>query len=453
MRSHLTRTIFGLASAVPLAFAAFSPIPAHAETEADALAEGVAAYETFKYDEAARILKPLADGGNAEAQYRIAYLHYLGKGGMTDSPEQTFVWAQKAEKQGHLGARLMVAEAYLEGSGIKQDLAKGIKLTRSVIDAKTATNENIADAHLTMALAYEEGMGVTESPKKAVGHYKKSHKANPDRYTLVYLIDLLDSGHGGSFEQEVDWYRQLAAYGNAKAFEKVKTHADKGDAHSQYVVGNVYYGDQTYGLRNATNIGDIDRNGQRNWEYWERAAKGGIGEAAMKSVGAFTRGMPGKERLEKAGHWLRKAPTMEFLDESNRRQANIDLGDAYFTGKLALNIPLDLNKAETQYRKAKHGDGLNEVAKVYADEKYSATNLPKAIALLEECAAMESFKCQFNLGASYVYGKGVERSYDKALALLDRSDANGFPRAKTFADQLRRLGKLPDVTPDQLQSR
>ncbi|MDN3645853.1 SEL1-like repeat protein [Pontixanthobacter aestiaquae] len=449
MMKHITQTIMAGIVAVSLGLTALSAAPAHAETEADALAEGIEAYDTFKYDEAAAILKPLADAGNAEAQYRIAYLHLLGKGGMPESPERLFSYAEKAEKQGHLGARLMVAEAYLEGSGTKQNIAKGIELTRSVIAAKTASNANIADAHLTMAFLYEEGMGVAKSPKKAVEHYKKSQTANSDKFTLIYLVDLLDDGHGGSFEQEVDWYRQLAAFGNARAFAKIKAHADQGDAHSQYIVGNVYYGDQTFGLRNATNIGDIERNGQRNWEYWERAAKGGIGEAAVKSVGAFTRGMPDNEQLAKAAYWLKKAPTMKFLDESNRAQAFIALGDAYFSGRRSASIPKDLTKAEEHYRKAKHGDGLNEVAKAHLYAKDTAKNVPKGFALLQECAALDNAKCQFNLGLNYVFGLGTERSYEQALKWFDLSATNGYARGKSFADDLRRRGKLPDVKPDQ----
>ncbi|WP_209347217.1 SEL1-like repeat protein [Pontixanthobacter sp. CEM42] len=426
--------------------------PADDFIESTNLAAGLMAFDKFQYDTAAKILKPLADEGHAEAQYRVAYMYYLGQG-LPESPELTFTYALKADAQGHMGARLLLAEAYIQGNWIDQNVDRGIELLRSVTTAQTSTSEDIAEAHQTLAAAHEEGIGVKKSPKKAVEHYKLSYNAYADEFTLSYLIRLLDTGHGGSFEQEVDWYRKLAAYGDKSAFTKIKAHADAGDAHSQYVVGNVYFGDQTYGIRNRTNIGDIQANGQLNWEYWERAAKGGIGDAAVEATAAFQRGFPDAERFAKAAHWIKKAPMMDFLDEKMRDRAHINLGDAYFKGMVNLKILRDLDKAEQHYRAAKFGDGLNEVAKVYLDEKYEATDLPKGVALLKECAELQSFKCQFNLGVSYVYGKGIERSYEKALAMLDRSHANGFQRAKTFADELRRLGNLPDVKPDQLQSR
>ncbi|MXO89708.1 tetratricopeptide repeat protein [Pontixanthobacter aquaemixtae] len=427
-----------------------APLLAQTEAQPATVAGGMEAFTKAQYDRAAQILKPFADQGNADAQYAMAYMHLDGDGGLTQSNVLAFAYADKAAKQNHRAAQLFLASAYLEGVGTRANPAKGIAIVETVLKADDTSAEDRAEAYTTLAYVHSEGIGVGRSLPNAAGFYKKSYEAKPDKFTLTYLIELLDAGHGGTFEQEVDWYRKLAEFGDKNAFAKVKAHADAGDAHSQLVVGNVYYGDQRFGIRNATNIGDIERNGQLNWEYWERAAKGGIGEAAMKSVGAFTRGLADAQRREKAAYWLKKAPTMKFLDESNRPQAYIDLGDAYFSGERGNFIPRDLKKAEESYRAAKHGDGLNEVAKAHVNAKETPLNMPKGIALFEECVALENAKCQFNLAASYVYGKGVERSYDKALKLFDRSYANGYARAKIFAAELRRLGKLPDVTPDQL---
>ena len=448
------------ASSAIVSSAVLAPAALRAQDTSDSgsLSAGLAAYEAFKYDDAARILKPLADAGEAEAQYTMAMLHMMGEG-VAESPAAMVAYATKADKQGHMGARTLLAQAYLEGLGVSADEAKGIKLLQSVISAKTTSPSVLGEAHEIMALAYEEGMGVSPSPKKALDHYRKSYAARPDEFVLLYLVTLLDDGHGGSFEQEIDWYRRLAALGNQSAFDKVKAHADKGDAHSQYIIGNVYSGvapngapqmNVSGGFAQKAKVGDIESNGQYNWEYWERAAKGGIGDAAVASVGAFTRGFPSDERLEKASHWLKTAPGMKFLDDAKRIEAHTMLANAYLSGNPALKITRDLSLAEKHYRAAGNGDGLNEVAKAHFFGKDTPKDIARATAIFKDCAAMDDPECQFNLALGYVTGQGVEKSFDKAVELFERSYANGYIRAKSYADDLRRRGSLPDVSPDQI---
>ena len=50
------------------------------------LKAGLDAYDNFRYEEAVQVLKPLADQGDAQAQYIIAMMHSFGQGGLEDSP-------------------------------------------------------------------------------------------------------------------------------------------------------------------------------------------------------------------------------------------------------------------------------------------------------------------------------------------------------------------------------
>lgn len=60
-----------------------------------------------KYLEGAKLLRPLADGGNAEAQELAAWLFFSGKG-VTASNEQGIRYATKAAEQGRIGAASML---------------------------------------------------------------------------------------------------------------------------------------------------------------------------------------------------------------------------------------------------------------------------------------------------------------------------------------------------------
>ena len=61
------------------------------------------AIDKGEYTEGAKILRPLADGGNAEAQYMAAWLFFWGKG-VIRSDEQGVKYATMAAEQGNMNA-------------------------------------------------------------------------------------------------------------------------------------------------------------------------------------------------------------------------------------------------------------------------------------------------------------------------------------------------------------
>lgn len=64
------------------------------------LMEGLAAFEAQDYTQAFRLLKPVADQGDAEAQCLIANLYHLGLGIDRDILEAV-QWYQRSAKQGY----------------------------------------------------------------------------------------------------------------------------------------------------------------------------------------------------------------------------------------------------------------------------------------------------------------------------------------------------------------
>lgn len=73
-----------------------------------------------KYLEGAKLLRPLADGGNAEAQELAAWLFFSGKG-VTASNEQGIRYATKAAEQGRIGAASMLIAHH--NSNLQKDKA------------------------------------------------------------------------------------------------------------------------------------------------------------------------------------------------------------------------------------------------------------------------------------------------------------------------------------------
>src|SRR3954451_4661275 len=108
----------------------------HATTGMAALAEGLDALNRGDYATAARELRPVAERGDAEAQYRLGLMYEFGKGFATDKA-QSLAWLKKAAAQGHAAAEVELGVIYVSGDGVKQDEVAAVEWFR-----KAATQGN-----------------------------------------------------------------------------------------------------------------------------------------------------------------------------------------------------------------------------------------------------------------------------------------------------------------------
>ena len=75
-----------------------------------------AAYDRGDYDSAMVQWLAEADRGDATAQYNVATLLRLGRGG-APNPKASAVWYRAAAEQGHLAAQINLGRLYLAGAG------------------------------------------------------------------------------------------------------------------------------------------------------------------------------------------------------------------------------------------------------------------------------------------------------------------------------------------------
>ena len=94
------------------------PKPAR-PTPAEQLAEAERAISTQRYDEAIKLLAPLSEAGNAQAQVRLADAYAAGHGVERD-PKRAAQLYEKAALQGDTGAQLKLGDAYADGNGVLQ---------------------------------------------------------------------------------------------------------------------------------------------------------------------------------------------------------------------------------------------------------------------------------------------------------------------------------------------
>jgi hypothetical protein len=97
---------------------ALSALPAWAD-----FAAGLSAYQKGDYEGALREWQPLAERGDAVAQFNVALMYYEGQGVRQDYARAA-EWFQRAAAQGYAKAEYDLGAMYGAGKGVKRDFVQ-----------------------------------------------------------------------------------------------------------------------------------------------------------------------------------------------------------------------------------------------------------------------------------------------------------------------------------------
>jgi len=84
---------------------------------ADPLHDGVAAAERGDYTTALRLIRPLAEGGDALAQSQLGFMYYQGQG-VTQDNREAVKWYRLSAEQGNAFGQYHLGLMYAEGKDI-----------------------------------------------------------------------------------------------------------------------------------------------------------------------------------------------------------------------------------------------------------------------------------------------------------------------------------------------
>ena len=132
-------------------------LPAWADFQA-----GMTAHDREDYATALREWQPLAEQGDALAQYHVGMLYHKGRGVPQDDV-QARKWYAKAAAQGQAKAQFGLGTLYFNGEGGSKDYQQALRWFR------LAANQGEALAQTKLAILYDDGDGV---PKDKVQAYK-----------------------------------------------------------------------------------------------------------------------------------------------------------------------------------------------------------------------------------------------------------------------------------------
>ena len=131
------------------------------------LEDGEAAYQREDYATAYRLLRPLADQGNAEAQDMLGTMYVVGEGVPKDYSEAV-KWYRRAADQGNADAQSHLGLMYHNGLGVPQDYVEAMKWCR------LAADQGNAEAQDMLGTMYDHSEGVAKNYSEAV---KVDHRA------------------------------------------------------------------------------------------------------------------------------------------------------------------------------------------------------------------------------------------------------------------------------------
>lgn len=123
----------------------------------------------YIWEERFRKELPLAEQGDAKAQFAIGHMYENGRGTSRDLTK-AFIWYSKAAQHGDRKADYKIGMAYLEGAGVGRNYAKAYRWL------KKASDKGYVRAHYALGEIYERGLWVKPDLDEAMHWYQLALK-------------------------------------------------------------------------------------------------------------------------------------------------------------------------------------------------------------------------------------------------------------------------------------
>jgi TPR repeat protein len=184
--------------------------------QAGALADGVAALERGDYAAALTLLRPLAEEGDAAAQYHLGLMFYKGHGVPLDTVEGVG-WIRSAAEQGLAIAQFVLGSRYYAGEGVPQDYAEAARWWRQAAD------QGLAGAQVLLGLSYRSGAGVKKDDGEAVRWFRRAADQNDAVAQYMLGIEYADGAKAVPQDDVLAfmWFNLAAAQGHPDAKDAV----------------------------------------------------------------------------------------------------------------------------------------------------------------------------------------------------------------------------------------
>ena len=348
---------------------------------------------------AMKLWRPLAEQGNATAQYNIS-LMYANGDGVPQNNVEALKWSQLAANQGVAQAQYNVGSMYDNGTGVLEDDTEALKWYR------LAADQGIAEAQFNLGLMYANGEGVPQDEAEALKWYQlaadqgdtdaKKNKAiietkNANAYYDLGLIyeDVANQGENIQTNKvdAVKMYRLAAELGHTKAQFKLSRKLAFGKG--------------------------VEKDKKEAREWLLKSANTGYAEAQFYLGIDYYFEKDYTEALK----WYRLAAEQGYAD------AEYEMGDVYNHGDYGVeinNYGVKVNKetALVWYRRAAtqgHGKAELYLARLYYNGGFVEQDYKEAMKWYRSLADSGFALAEYYVGSMYEEGKGVEKNNKEAI--------------------------------------
>lgn len=423
-----------------------------------------------------------ANDGDVNAMYHLGQIYLYGEQGVTANPQLSESWYNKAIEMGCTRAMCDLARAYERGKELPKDEVKAVQLYQLAVDSGSKT------ALTMLGNCYRKGIGVEQNKEKAVELYKKAVESgnmdDVDPWSQYIMGLCFSSGTGVERDESkaLEWFYKAARNGEGnidamfqigyyhfhgiateqnykQAFDWFSIASEKDDPDSNLFLGYMY----KEGLH-------VKRNYETAQKYFTKAADSGIPHAMTEIAFMYFNGQGVNKDVNTAIRWFRRSAKLgdstsqrmtafSYMDfcpaeerdlqtalswfEQSAEQEDVVslyvLGDIYSHEMPSFRefVPLDMNRAFNYYLKAAEYDypkaqyiigGLYE----YQDSPDFKPDYEKAFYWYQKAANNEFALAYYAISYLYEWGKGVEKSKEKAIEWVCKAIENGFAHSFSF---------------------
>jgi TPR repeat protein len=173
--------------------------------------DGKKAYLDKDYAQALKILKPLAENGDSQAQVTLGIMYDFGHG-VSKDPGKAIEWYIKAAEQGIPVVQHDVGVKYFQGQGVEQDYLKAAYWWEQ------SANAGLADSQFNLGLLYYRGIGLEIDYQKASSLFTSAaEQDHPHAQYSLAVMYAFGQGLDKDYEQALKWFRKASAHNVAQA--------------------------------------------------------------------------------------------------------------------------------------------------------------------------------------------------------------------------------------------
>jgi uncharacterized protein len=202
LKRAIAAIVLASAFAAPLAAGSF-------EDAVDAHARG-------DYAKALRLIRPLANDGDAAAQFNLGLMYLTGQGVQQDDAAAA-LWFRKSAEQGYVLAQTNLGVLYRDGRGVAQGV------TEAVMWFRKAAEQGDAVAEFLLGNQYAFGKGVPQDYSEAMIWFLKAAEQDHPKAKL-YLGVMYAEGRGvpQDYVRAHMWFSLAAVQGEQSALKTIE---------------------------------------------------------------------------------------------------------------------------------------------------------------------------------------------------------------------------------------